>query len=72
MYGRHGDRVTLVRTTDPYTELRPGATGTIRRWDAQHRQLHIDWDCGSTLAMLPDEGDEVCVIASQQSPTSTP
>jgi len=60
---QRGDRVALVRTDDPDTRLRPGDQGTVIRWDPAQSQLHIRWDCGSSLSMLPGEGDQVRVLA---------
>jgi hypothetical protein len=56
-----GERVVLVRTSDPYTRLIPGTMGTVARYDAQHGQLAVHWDDGSTLAMLLSlsDGDQV-------------
>ncbi len=59
---RRGDRVALVRTDDPGTRLRPGDQGTVTRWDPAQSQLHIRWDSGSTLIMLPGEGDQVRLL----------
>jgi hypothetical protein len=60
---QRGDRVALVRTDDPDTRLRPGDQGTVTRWDPAQEQLHVRWDSGSTLSMLPGEGDQVRLIA---------
>lgn len=57
-----GDRVELVRTTDEYTHLRPGALGTVVRVSndlGRGEVYHIRWDDGSNLSMLPGEGDVV-------------
>lgn len=54
-----GDRIALVHTDDPHTDLRPGDTGTVTRYDPNLAQLSIAWDSGSTLSMLLDDGDEV-------------
>jgi hypothetical protein len=56
------DRVALVATDDPDTRLRPGDQGTVTRWDPAQGQLHIRWDSGSTLTMLPGEGDRVGLL----------
>ncbi len=58
-----GDRVALVATDDPGTRLRPGDQGTVTRWDPRHGQLDVKWDSGSTLSMLPGEGDQVRLLA---------
>ena len=56
-----GRRVRLDHTSDPLTDLRRGAEGTVRyyRWshawdddDAAQGTLVVDWDCGSTLSLL--------------------
>ncbi|MFJ4688016.1 DUF4314 domain-containing protein [Streptomyces sp. NPDC088789] len=56
---KKNDRIALVHTTDPYTDLRPGSEGTVRRFDAGLDILHVAWDAGSSLSMLLDGGDEV-------------
>jgi uncharacterized protein DUF4314 len=54
-----GDRIALVYTSDPHTSLRPGTLGTVRRWKPGTGQLMVQWDDGSSLIMLPEEGDQV-------------
>lgn len=54
-----GTRIILVHTSDPYTELRPGDAGTVSGTGPDAGQLFVNWDSGSTLIMLPDEGDQV-------------
>lgn len=49
-----GTRVRLVRCSDPYTKLRPGALGTVSFVDALGT-VHIDWDSGSNLGLVPGE-----------------
>jgi len=70
---QRGDRVALVRTDDPDTRLRPGDQGTVTRWDPRHGQLNVRWDSGSTLAMLPGDGDQVRLLtpAPGQPPART-
>jgi hypothetical protein len=57
-----GDRVVLVGTSDPHTRLTPGTRGTVTGRDDRHGQVHIAWDDGSTLSMLPAEGDQIRLI----------
>lgn len=57
-----GQRIELVHTTDPHTDLRPGAQGTVRSWQPPIHTLNVDWDSGSRLSMLLDQGDEVRAI----------
>lgn len=47
-----GQRVRLVHTSDPYTNLIRGALGTVRRVDALGT-VHINWDSGSRLGLVP-------------------
>lgn len=56
-----GDRVELVQTEDLYTNLKPGAKGTVESVDILHiptpeapyqKQVWIRWDSGSHLAMV--------------------
>jgi hypothetical protein len=56
---QQGDRVTLVNTADPFTDLRPGDTGLVVRYDASLAILYVDWENGSRLSMLLEDGDEV-------------
>ena len=49
-----GDRVRLVRTGDPYTALICGDLGTVRRIDS-FGTIHVDWDSGSKLGLVPGE-----------------
>ncbi|MFI7136612.1 DUF4314 domain-containing protein [Streptomyces massasporeus] len=56
---KQGDRIALVHTTDPHTDLKPGDEGTVHRFDAALAQLSVNWDSGSRLSMLLDDGDEV-------------
>ena len=55
-----GRRVRLDSTSDPLTDLRRGAEGTVRyyrwshAWDdegAAQGTLVVDWDCGSALSL---------------------
>lgn len=46
-----GSRVELVYTNDPWTELRPGARGTVSMVDGVGI-VYVDWDNGSELGML--------------------
>jgi hypothetical protein len=58
-----GDRVELVATTDPHTALAPGDLGTVRALHPADtlggRRLDVNWDSGSRLTLLLDEGDAV-------------
>jgi hypothetical protein len=68
-----GDRVELVFTSDPYTRLRTGDRGTVTGIfqvpsDSPDVHIHIAWDSGSTLTMLPDAGDQLRKLADDQDP----
>lgn len=60
-----GDRVALVHTNDPYTRLRPGATGRVVR--VRSTEVDVRWDDGSRLSMLLDEGDTIEVVERSRS-----
>lgn len=49
-----GRRVRLLRCTDPYTRLKPGSEGTVSLVD-DAGTVHVDWDSGSTLGLVPGE-----------------
>ncbi len=65
---RPGQRVILLATSDPYTDLRPGATGTVRSHETSLNVVGVDWDTGSTLSMLLDDGDRIAL--SESSPVA--
>jgi hypothetical protein len=70
-----GDRVELVATNDPYTRLRPGDRGTVTSIaDRPEPTIDIQWDNGSTLAILPDAGDRVRLLPGNDAdpPASSP
>ena len=53
-----GDRVALVYTDDPHTNLNPGDTGTVNGGNTDlnnphFSQIWVKWDNGSSLSMLP-------------------
>lgn len=58
-----GQRIALVTTTDPHTDLRAGDEGTVRSYNPALQQLNVDWDSGSRLSMLLDDGDAVRTLA---------
>lgn len=49
-----GKRVRLIRCTDPYTRLSPGAEGVVTFVD-DFGTVHVAWDCGSTLGLIYQE-----------------
>jgi hypothetical protein len=48
-----GDRVELIRCSDPYTQLEPGAQGTVT-FVGDFGTVHIDWDDGHRLGLVPE------------------
>lgn len=67
-----GQRVALVHTSDPYTQLRPGDTGTVRRHDQQQNIVEVTWDSGSSLSMCLDAGDRIQPVTTTPPPTGGP
>jgi len=56
---RAGRRVMFYASSDPYTKLKKGDLGTIK-YEIDNEicwSVCIDWDNGSSLSMLPLEGD---------------
>jgi hypothetical protein len=49
-----GQRVRLLRTSDEYTNLRPGDQGTVSFVDSLGT-VHVNWDNGSNLGLVPGE-----------------
>lgn len=49
-----GQRVRLLRTSDPYTRLRAGDEGAVRLVDSLGT-VHVSWDGGSSLGLVPGE-----------------
>ena len=47
-----GARVELISMDDPYSKLVCGDRGTIWHVD-DAGQIHVRWDCGSGLALIP-------------------
>lgn len=47
-----GDRIKLVSTTDPHTDLKPGAEGTVSMIDAVGT-IFVEWNSGSHLGLVP-------------------
>ena len=51
---QRGTRIELQYISDPHTELKPGALGTVTMTDALGT-IHVAWDSGSTLGLIPGE-----------------
>jgi len=56
-----GDRIQLTFTDDQYTTLKSGDKGTVNFVD-DYGTVHINWDEGSTLGLVPDH-DKWMVIS---------
>ncbi len=55
-----GDRIRLIHTADPYTRLVAGDEGTVTSIDGMGT-VHIKWDNGSSLGLIPREDSWVVV-----------
>jgi len=49
-----GTRIELLSMDDPFAPISPGTRGTVRMVD-DAGQLHMNWDNGRTLAVVPGE-----------------
>ena len=49
-----GTRIELLGMDDPFAPIEPGTRGTVRMVD-DAGQLHMQWDNGRTLAVVPGE-----------------
>jgi hypothetical protein len=51
-----GTRLVLNNMNDPYAPVSPGTRGTVDFVD-DAGQIHMKWDNGRTLAIVPSEDD---------------
>lgn len=49
-----GQRVKLIRCTDEFTSVPPGTLGTVRLVDSLGT-VHVRWDTGHKLGLIPNE-----------------
>jgi hypothetical protein len=49
---KKGERIELIEMVDDPNPIEPGTKGTISKIDSIG-QIHVDWDNGRTLALLP-------------------
>ena len=49
-----GTRLMLLSMEDPFAPIAPGTKGTVVHVDDQ-AQIHMRWDNGRTLAIIPGE-----------------
>ena len=54
MSAKPGQRVRLIYTSDPYSDLPAGSEGTVMFVDDLDT-VHVRWDNGSTLGLIPGE-----------------
>ena len=57
-----GQRIELIRTIDPYTDLKPGDRGTVMNvtelpYEDTPFKVWVHWDSGSTLGILEGHDD---------------
>ncbi len=61
MQAREGQRIELVRCTDLWTKLPPGATGTVVFVDSLGT-VHVKFDNGVQLGLVAAAGDRFKII----------
>lgn len=66
-YTLKGRRIRLDHCDDRYTHLTPGALGTIDFMDDMGT-LHVHWDSGSQLGLVPAGGDRWTVLPTESTP----
>ena len=68
-----GTRIRLIEMNDPYSPVSPGTEGTVNFIDDQC-QLHVDWDNGPTIALIPGNGLilDISISEIQQKGENTP
>lgn len=49
-----GTRLELISMEDPFAPIEPGTKGTVEFVDDMG-QIHMKWDNGRTLALIPEE-----------------
>jgi len=57
-----GDRIELVHTSNIYSEVLPGTQGTVSFMD-DAGTVHVDWDDGGQLSIMPETGDVIKMVA---------
>ena len=67
MSAERGQRVRLVYTSDPYSDLPAGSEGTVQFVD-DLGTVHVAWDSGSTLGLIPGEDKWVVTPDSNATP----
>jgi len=50
-----GDRIRLIHMFDEIDPVPDGETGTVTEIEeGKFPKIHVDWDCGRSLSMIPD------------------
>ncbi|GIM90103.1 hypothetical protein [Paractinoplanes toevensis] len=57
-----GQRILLIRTSDPHTALRPGALGTVRRHHRHTNIVDIDFDTADSVSMRLDDANQIAAV----------
>jgi len=52
---QEGDRIMLLEMLDDPCPLEPGSTGTVTSVNADVGQIHVKWDSGRTLMLVPPD-----------------
>lgn len=60
-----GDRIKLIRCSDPWTDIRPGTEGVVTYIDALGT-VHVKWDDGHSLGMVEEAGDRFIHVVSKE------
>ena len=55
-----GTRIKLLSMDDPWAPIYPGEKGTVQHVD-DAGQIHMSWDNGRTLALIPGEDSFVVI-----------
>ena len=59
-----GTRIRLNRMDDPYAPIPPGTTGSVDYID-DSGNIHMKWDNGRTLSLIPGE-DDFTIITNEE------
>lgn len=65
IYYKETMRIKLISINDETTKLKYGDQGTIKKID-DIGQIHVNWDCGSSLALNYDEDEFITISKEEQ------
>ena len=60
-----GTRIRLIHMSDPYSPVEDGMRGTVKCVD-DIGTLHMRWDNGRSLGLIPEEDDFVVIDDEKQ------